>query len=104
MFNGSICKIQVVRHVKGLKKNLLSISQLDDVRCKTHLKGGILKFVKGALVVIKVEKITLNLYILLADMLQEVDALVGSDNQEEKTMLWHHKLDHMSERGLKILA
>ena len=87
LFDGSICKIQEVRHVKGLKKNLLSIGQLDDLGCKTHIEGGILKVVKGALVVIKAKKITVNLYMLLGDTLQEADTLVASDNQEETTML-----------------
>ena len=50
MFDGSIRSLQGVRHVKGLKKNLLSIGQLDELGCKTHIEGGILKVVKGALV------------------------------------------------------
>ena len=59
-----------VRHVNGLKKNPLSIRQLDNLGCKIHIEEGILKVVKGALVVMKVEKITANLYILLEDTLQ----------------------------------
>ena len=103
MFDGSIHTIQGVRHVKGLKKNLLSIGQLDDLECKTHIEGGVLKVVKGALVVIKAEKIGVNLYMLLGDTLQEADALVASDGLEELTMIWHRKLGHMPERGLKVL-
>ena len=53
MYDGTVCTIQGVRHVKGLKKNLLSIGQLDDLGCKTHIEGGILKVLKGALVVMK---------------------------------------------------
>jgi len=39
--------------VKDLKKNLLSIGQLDDCECKIHTEGGILKVVRGYLVVMK---------------------------------------------------
>ena len=83
LFDGSICKIQGVQHVKGLKKNLLSIGQLDDLGCKTHIEGGILKVDKGAFVAIKAKKITVNLCMLLGDMLQEVDALVASNNKKK---------------------
>ncbi|KAF2291302.1 hypothetical protein GH714_022364 [Hevea brasiliensis] len=39
------------------------------------------------------------------DTLQKVDASVAVVSQEsETTMMWHYKLGHMSERGLKILA
>lgn len=58
MHDGTVCQIQEVLHVKGLKKNLLSIVQLDDLGCKIHTGSGILKsvkgnFVKGNFVVIK---------------------------------------------------
>ena len=69
MFDGSIHTSQGVWHVKGLKNNLLFIEHLDDLRCKTHIESEILKFVKGSLLVMKVENITKNLYILLGDTL-----------------------------------
>jgi len=68
MFYGYVCTLQGVRHVKGLK------------------------FVKGALMVIKVEKIVTNLYMLIRDTLQEVEALAASASQDEMTMMWHKKL------------
>jgi len=104
MYDGTICTLQGVRHVKGLKKNLLSIRQLDDLGYKTHIEGGILKVLKGVLVVMKTEKLAANLYTLLGDMLQDADVSVASANQEELTTMWHRKLGYMSERGLKILA
>jgi len=105
MLDGSICKLQGVRHVKGLRKNLLSIGQLNELGFKTHIEGGILKVIKGALVVMRAEKIVANLYMLVEDTLQEAEAeaSVASASQEEMTMTWHCKLGHMSERGLMIL-
>jgi len=82
----------------------LSIGQLDELGFKTHIEGGILKVIKGALVVMRAEKIAANLYMLVGDTLQEAEALVASASQEEMTMTWHCKLGHMSEQGLKILV
>ncbi|KAL5852379.1 hypothetical protein ACOSQ3_007497 [Xanthoceras sorbifolium] len=105
MHDGTVRTIQEVRHVKGLKKNLLSLGQLDDLGCKTHIENGIMKIVRGALVVMKAEKISANLYMLTGETLQEADSCSASTNHgEESTILWHHKLGHISERGLKILS
>ncbi|KAH9659018.1 hypothetical protein KPL70_023705 [Citrus sinensis] len=103
MFDGTIRTIGEVRHVNGLKKNLLSLGQIDNHGCKTHVENGIMKIVKGALVLMKAEKIGANLFMLKGETLQEADACVAS-NGEESTMMWHLKLGHMSEQGLKILS
>ncbi|KAH9681068.1 hypothetical protein KPL71_026802 [Citrus sinensis] len=103
MFNGTIRTIGEVRHVNSLKKNLLSLGQIDNHECKTHVENGIMKIVKGALVLMKAEKIGANLFMLKGETLQEADACVAS-NEEEATIMWHLKLGHMSEQGLKILS
>ncbi|KAH9667565.1 retrovirus-related pol polyprotein from transposon TNT 1-94-like protein [Citrus sinensis] len=103
MFDGTIRTIGEVRHVNGLKKNLLSLGQIDNHGCKTYVENGIMKIVKGALVLMKAEKIGANLFMLKGETLQEADACVAS-NGEESTMMWHLKLSHMSEQGLKILS
>ncbi|KZV18195.1 hypothetical protein F511_20144 [Dorcoceras hygrometricum] len=105
MFDGTICTIQEVRHVKGVTKNLLSLGQLDDVGCKTRIESGIMEIVKGALVVMKAEKVTANLYALLGETHKEAElAVASSGSGEELSVLWYRKLEHMSERGLKILS
>ncbi|KAH9655417.1 Integrase catalytic domain-containing protein [Citrus sinensis] len=103
MFDGTIRTIGEVRHVNGLKKNLLYLGQIDNHGCKTHVENGIMKIVKGALVLMKAEKIGTNLFMLKGETLQEADACVAS-NGEESTMMWHLKFGHMSEQGLKILS
>ena len=91
--------------MKGLKKNLLSLGQLDNSGCKTHIQDGIMKIVKGALEMMKVEKIAANLYMLKGETQQEGEASTAlASSAEELTMMWHRKLGHMSEQGLKILA
>lgn len=105
MYDGIVRSIQEVRHVKGLKKNLLSLGQLDNNGCKTYVQDGIMKIVKGALVVMKAEKLAANLFMLKGETQQEGESSIASSNSTDKlTMLWHRKLGHMSERGLKILA
>ena len=104
MYDGTFRTIQKVCHVVGLKKILLSLGQLDNLRCKTHIENGNIKIVKGALVVMKAEKIATNLYKLKGETLEEAQAGVALEKtREESTMLWHKKLGHMSEQGLKIL-
>ncbi|KAH9680516.1 hypothetical protein KPL71_026569 [Citrus sinensis] len=103
MFDGTIRTIGGVRHVNGLKKNLLSLGQLDSHGYKTHVENGIMKIIKGALVLMKAEKNGANLFMFKGETLQEADACVAS-NGEQSTMMWHLKLSHMSEQGLKILS
>lgn len=105
MFDGTIRTIQDIRHVKGLKKNLLSLGKLDSLGCRTHVENGVMKIVRGALVIMKAEKIATNLFMLEGETLPEANACVASTSKgEESTMMWHRKLGHMSERGLKILS
>ena len=52
---------------------------------------------------IKAEKISANLFMHKGETLQEADACVAL-NREESTMMWHLKLSHMSEQGLKIIS
>ncbi|KAH9745518.1 hypothetical protein KPL70_004102 [Citrus sinensis] len=77
MFDGIICTIEEVRHVNGLKKNLLSLGQMDSHGYKTHVENEIMKIVKGALVLLKAEKIGANLFILKGEILQEADASIA---------------------------
>ena len=46
-----------------------------------------MKVVKGVLVVMKVERLLQNLYMLLGDILQNVEASIASTSQEEITMM-----------------
>ena len=103
MFDGTILTIEEIRHVKCLKNNLLSPGQIDSHRCKTHVENEIIKIAKSPLVLMKVEKFGANLFILKGETLQEADACVASKG-EESMMMWHLKLGHMSEQGLKILS
>ncbi|KAL5763276.1 hypothetical protein ACOSP7_019540 [Xanthoceras sorbifolium] len=77
MYDGTVHTIQEVRHVKGIKKNLLSLRRLDDLGCKVEIEKGIMKIIRGALVLMKGEKTAANLYILKGETLQEAQASVA---------------------------
>ena len=102
MFDGTVRTIEEVRHVKILKKNILSMRQIDNIWCKTHVENEIMKIVKGVCID-KGRKDRCNLFILKGETLQEVDACVTS-NGEKSMMMWHLKLGQMSEQDLKILS
>ncbi|KAE8725167.1 Eukaryotic translation initiation factor 3 subunit E [Hibiscus syriacus] len=103
MYDGTIKVVRDVRHVKGLKKNLLSYGLLDNNASKIETRKGIMKVFRGALVVLKGEKIAANLYMLKGETLLEVEASVASCSSDS-AMLWHKKLGHMSEQGMKVLV
>ena len=62
-----------------------------------------MKITRGALVLMKVEKIGVNLFMLKGETLQKTDESVAS-NGKESTMMWHLKLGYMLEQSLKILS
>ncbi|KAE8730652.1 putative galacturonosyltransferase 6 [Hibiscus syriacus] len=103
MYDGTIKVVRDVRHVKGLKKNLLSYGLLDNNASKIETQKGIMKVFRGALVVLKCEKIAANLYMLKGETLLEAEASVASCSSDS-AMLWHKKLGHMSEQGMKVLV
>ena len=96
--NGNQWLLKEVRHVLDLKKNMISIGQLGGEGCVTTFTDKTWKVTKGALVIAKGEKVG-TLY-LCNGISNFVNALTskGAD-----ATLWHHRLGHMSEKGMKIL-
>ena len=64
IFNGTIHTIEEVQYVSSLKKNLLSLGQIDSFACKTHVENEIMKIAKGSLILMKEEKTGVNLFML----------------------------------------
>ncbi|GKD59390.1 gag-pol polyprotein, partial [Tanacetum coccineum] len=104
MHDGIVCTIRDVRHVKSLKKNLLSLRQLDDLGCKVEIQNMIMKIIKGAFVLMRGEKVAANLYQLKGEIIEEGKTSVASQSPSHRVAItWHHKLGHMSKQGMKIL-
>jgi hypothetical protein len=90
MYDDSIRTISGVRHVKGLKKNFLSVGQFDSLSCKIRTDNGIIKIFKLALVVLKARKIIAILFVLMGETHHEAETSIASASlTEKKTMTWH---------------
>jgi len=90
--------LKELRHVPDLKKNMISIGQLGGEGCVTTFTDKTWKVTKGALVIAKGEKVG-TLY-LCDGISNYVNALTST---REDMTLWHHRLGHMSEKGMQIL-
>jgi len=95
---GMLWKLQNVRHVPGLKKNLISMGQIDGEGYTTVFGDGSWKITKGNLVVARGSK---NGTLYATSIQKDIVAAVDSDRD---SILWHRRLGHMSEKGMKLLA
>ncbi|RVW58633.1 Retrovirus-related Pol polyprotein from transposon TNT 1-94 [Vitis vinifera] len=95
--NGSVWLLENVRHIPDLRRNLISVGQLDDEGHAILFVGGTWKVTKGARVLARGKK-TGTLYMTSCPR----DTIAVADASTD-TSLWHRRLGHMSEKGMKIL-
>ncbi|KAK3007373.1 hypothetical protein RJ639_016049 [Escallonia herrerae] len=88
-----------VRHIPELQKNLISISGLDREGYFVAFGEKQWKMTKGSMVVVRGERVG-TLYTLSGTQNHSI-SLTFTENQ--RTTLWHHRLGHLSESGMKIL-
>ena len=101
MHDGIVGELINVRHVLKLKRNLISLSMLDKARCSIRVESSVLKVLKGAIVLMKGDMAN-GLYKLQGKaVLGEVN--IVQNHIQDKTYLWHLRLGHISEKGLKEL-
>ncbi|KAK2982593.1 hypothetical protein RJ640_002082 [Escallonia rubra] len=99
MHDGIVRTLTDVRHVPELRKNLIYLGTLDSNGCSYRAAGGVMKIMKGALVVMKGLKQN-SLYLLQGSTVTGAAAVASSsDIDSDTTKLWHMHLGHMSERG-----
>ena len=100
MFDGVVRVLSNVRHVPDLRKNLISLGVLDDLGYSYSSKGGIMKITKGALMVMKGQKIN-TLYRLIGNTVAgRVAVTTPVESSTDDTKLWHMRLGHIGERGM----
>ena len=88
-----------VKFIPNLKRMLISVGQLDDEGHRIEFGDGQWKVTKGSMVIVRGRKRG-TLY-----MVEVTDSEVNAVEEDEKTStLWHQRLGHMSEKGMKILA
>eukprot|EP00253_Pinus_taeda_P015532 PITA_15532 len=107
---GRVRTLPSVLHIPALARNLISVSKLDDAGVKTVFEKDTRKMVQGALVLIQGVP-TRTLYKLQGSTVVDgcnsyVILESGAKNlviSGERTMLWHQRLGHIQEKGLRIL-
>ncbi|KAL2232097.1 UNVERIFIED_CONTAM: Retrovirus-related Pol polyprotein from transposon TNT 1-94 [Sesamum indicum] len=87
-----------VRYVPDLSHNLISCAALEEDGLEGRWGKGLMKIMKGSLIVFKAEK-KWNLYLCSV----AYDAITASVNECDMTALWHKRLGHMSLKGLEFL-
>ena len=95
--NGSVWLLEKVRHIPDLRRNLISVGQLDDEGNAILFAGGTWKVTKEARVLARGKK-TGTLY--MTSSTRETIAVAEASND---TSLWHRILGHMSQKGMKML-
>jgi hypothetical protein len=98
MFDGVVTTLCDVRHVPEVEKNLISLGTLDSNSFSYKSGGGVMKVVKGAMIVMKGEKNSKNIYKLLRNTF--VGGAPFVEFESDNTILWHMRLGHMGERGM----
>lgn len=92
-----------VRYIPDLKRNLISPGTLESLGCKYSVEGGVLKVLKGSLVLLKANRIG-SLYVLQGTAVTGSTAVSSSMPENDVTKLWHMRLGHMSEKGMHLLS
>lgn len=100
--NGNERVLGDVRHVPDLKKNLISLGMLDMHGFSCKAERGAMKVSKGSLVVMK-RRLENGLYLLQAKAVIG-DVSIVSKEVVSDSHLWHRRLAHINEGGLKELS
>ena len=107
MFDGIVQTLTNVKHVPKLKKNLMSLDYLErsGFNFSSRARSGVLNISNGAMVVIRGRRIESNLYRLEGFVVTgESNAVAAMQDQQGAHRLWHYRLGHMDDRGIKELS
>ena len=85
-----------------MKKKLISLGTLDFNGYCYKFENGLMKVSKRAMVVTKGQKVEGNIYKLLGNTIVG-EAVVVTEFEQDDTLLWHMRLGHISERGMREL-
>ncbi|GJZ55995.1 retrovirus-related pol polyprotein from transposon TNT 1-94 [Tanacetum coccineum] len=96
---GTSWTLKDVRYIPGLKKRLISVGQLDEEGYHVGFEDQQWKVTKGSLVVACGNKRG-SLYMVEVPS----DGINATIDGRGNAALWHQRLGHMSEKGMKILA
>ena len=103
MHDGIVRILEDVRYVPELRKNLISLGCLDAIGCKITLNGGELKVAKGAMIIMKGQKFNCLYRLQGSTIIGGAAVSFQSIDKQSYTILWHMRLDHISEKGISEL-
>lgn len=98
--NNYILELDNCRYVPELKRNLISLGQLDD-RFTIVIQNGLLRLKQGNKTVISSLKLN-GIYTVSADP-SNYHCSAALNFKSNKSIIWHKRLGHISEKGLNIL-
>jgi hypothetical protein len=90
--------LKEVRHFSDLRKNIISAGKFASEGCISIFTDKVWKVTKGSLVIAEGEKVG-TLYLCTGN----TDSYISLSSTGVDTTLWHHRLRHMSEKGMQIL-
>ena len=102
MFDGVVRTLCDVRHVRDLRRNLISIGALCNFGLKCVIEKDSLKITNGSLIVMKGVKAG-NLYLLKGTTVVAETASVIDSVDSDSTRLWHFCTGHIGECSLEVL-
>jgi hypothetical protein len=88
----------MIQHVPDLRKNLISTGKLASEGCISIFTDNGWKVTKGSLVIEEGEKVG-TLYLCTGN----TDSYLSLASTGVDTKLWHHRIGHMSEKGMQII-
>jgi hypothetical protein len=110
---GRIRTLPGVLHIPGMDINLINVRKMEDVGVKTIFEKGTCRMVRGAMVLMKGVRFG-NLYKIIGSTISDgcnrsIVLNIGVEEERtpivsgEKVMLWHQRLGHIREKGLRLL-
>jgi hypothetical protein len=111
--DGRIRTLLGVLHILGLAINLICVSKMDDAGVKIVFEKETCRMVRGEMVLLKGVWIG-NMYKLQRSTISDrcnssIVPNIGVEEEKnptvsgENTMLWHQRLGHIREKGLRLL-
>ncbi|KAH9649116.1 hypothetical protein KPL70_025868 [Citrus sinensis] len=101
LHDGTIRELKQVRYVPELKRNLISLGMLDQMGYSVRIESGELMIVKDSQTVMKGSRKN-GVFILDEDVVNG-EARMSVADIIDKIKIWHLRLGHIGERGLKEL-
>ena len=106
MFDGMVQTLTNVKHILELK-NLVSLDYLERRRFSFsgRARNGVLNISNRAMVVMRGRRMENNLYKLKESVVTgESDTAAAAQDQQGAHRLWHYRLGHMDDHGMKELS